>query len=101
MKPNTRNEKIDLIENCIEIGANLEKVTNEKLECHIGWLDDGESYSPVKISLIINHQTAWFIFDENDTISSDVLKQRINHFVSFDGVYLDLNDLVERAYGGE
>lgn len=93
-----REDKIELIENCIEIGANLEKVTNKVLTCHIGWIEDG--LVDLKISVIINHKTAWFVCDDDPkmTISSDVLKQRINKFKTFDGVYLDLNDLIGRAY---
>ena len=98
MEPKSRDAKIDLIENCIELGGNLEEKTNDVCICHIGWLDDGLFH--FKVSLVINHRTAWFICgdDLSDTISSDVLKSRINEFHSFDGVYLELNGLIDEVY---
>ena len=98
MKPKTNTQKAELIENCIEIGANLEKITRKQLTQDIGWITDG--MIDLKISLIINHHTAWFICDNNTemTISSDLIKSKINNFQTYDGVYIDLNNLITEAY---
>ena len=94
------SKKIELIDECIDLARCLEDVTDKQLTCQIGWVEDNEGWVNMRLYLILNHETAWFITENNKlfTFNSEVLKSKISKFTPVKDVYIRLNDMITEAY---
>lgn len=86
------DDKIEFLEFAKELAKNLEDVTNDFIAVKIGWINN------LPVTIMLNHETAWFGSHENFGWNENVIKNSINDFVPVKNDYLALNELVDFAY---
>lgn len=90
-------EKKEFIEHAKELARNLEQVTDEKITILIGYI--AYEMGDLEVTLMINDPNAWFGGEETNW-NENVIFNNINNFIPVPDAYLELNKLIEKAYGG-
>ncbi len=95
----TYDEKKEFLEHAIELAKNLEEVTDKFVEIKIGWISDfGHLCTDMPVTIMLNHESAWFGCYEELGWNTNVIFNNINNFVPVEEDYLVLNDLIEEVY---
>ena len=94
------DEKKEFLEFAKDLARNLEEKTTDFIEIKIGWMEDWHNGYCLPVTIMVNHETAWFGSFEELGWNENVLFNNIKHFVPEDDDYLVLNELIDKAYGG-
>ena len=91
------DEKKEFLEFAVDLARNLEDKTDEFIEVQIGWIDAGMA-GVIDVTIMVNHESAWFGNFEKDGWNENVVWNNINNFEPVKNPYLSLNDLIDKAY---
>ena len=90
------NEKKEFLEFAKNVARTLEDKTDKFVEVQIGWIDfEGEV---IDVTIMVNHETAWFGCFEKDGWNETIVWNNINNFKPVKNPYLALNELIDKTY---